>query len=116
MPLSQPRRGGPTTFRTPAYAMGTTYRNETGRPLWVSVTARCKSNAAGDEAHINAYSESATPPWQLLAHAGVKEGEAAGDDIYGCITFLVLPDDYYKVMSGVTASGAVILVDWVEWF
>lgn len=89
---------------TGSRALGTIYRNTTGKTMMVTVTAY----AAGATGQWTAFTDSSTPPTTevCLGNATViSEGFP--------ITFMVLNNNYYKVS---VTGGSATLVDWVEWY
>lgn len=81
---------------------GAIYQNQTGRPLFVSVSARDATSGRVFQAWIGASS----PPSTLACQTTTASTNA------GCITFVVQPGHYYKVMF---TAGALIVVAWIEW-
>jgi hypothetical protein len=93
--VANPWFGTPTTSR----AMGTVYQNLTGNPLYIVVTG---SGPAGT--NIQAVTDNSSSPTTVVA-----EGSSAYSSGIGLVPFIVLNNNYYKVVSTCT------LVYWAEW-
>lgn len=80
---------------------GTVYQNTSTKPMLVSV--RSGSDA---QSVLSAKTDAATPPTVEVAAFGLGAG------IGGNLTFLVLPNHYYKVSHN---AGTPTLYVWNEW-
>jgi hypothetical protein len=87
---------------TASRSLGTVFQNTTGYPIWVSVTA---SQVKGHL--LQCLTDSANPPTTLVA-------ENFSEPIYGVasVSFIVLPNNFYRVMYDV---GGGTLGLWLEW-
>lgn len=79
-------------------ALGIVYQNLAGKPMFVTVSV----SAGG--ANFSAFTDGNPAPTTLVATDGAP---APGSN--SCLTFIVLPGNYYKV------TGAVTLACWTEW-
>lgn len=103
----QSSAAGPTTQRDvkTSRALGTVYRNTTGKVMFVNATAYMAVQTA-----LNAYTDSNPQP-QTLVYLHTATGAGAGH--YVTASFYVLPGNYYQVIPN---SGSGTLVMWVEWY
>jgi hypothetical protein len=92
--------GNLTSFRT----TGTVYQNTTGFPLYVAVDIFGSGVANVVVAGLS--DSTASPATQV---AGLITSNTVGS--HGCITFIVMPGNFYKV----TVSASSGLNTWVEW-
>jgi len=105
--VNNPSVARPLTKRFPSRVLGTIYRNTTGYPLYVAVA--CSSNVIGVNIFLAVSDASATPTTQVAEYyqdATVASG-------VGTLSFIVLPNDYYKVYI-ILGGGNV--GSWVEWY
>lgn len=90
-------------------ALDVAYRNLTGHPLYITITV--SSQAAGGN-----YCQVRTDSTGVLATADTIRAVFSADGTLSItslpMSFIVLPGDYYKV---VTVTGTVVLLFWVEW-
>jgi hypothetical protein len=83
-------------------ALGTVYKNETGKPMFVTVGA--SSSSAGST--LWAYSDSNASPTTVVACQGLPAAS-----LVQTVSFVVLPGNYYKVGSASLSFGF-----WTEWY
>jgi hypothetical protein len=93
--------GGVTTQTQPTRALGTTYQNTTGKPLFITVHVRLQSNGSA-----TFFTDAAPTP---TTNVGFVWSVTA--DVTHSISFWVLPGNYYRSTSG----GTVTLGTWTEW-
>jgi len=96
------------TDATGARVLGTQYRNTTGSPLFVTVSAQV--NGAERGVSITAYSDDSDPAVDVVARASMDTSTGEVDN--ASLTFVVPNNNYYKVVN---ADGDALLVAWVEW-
>lgn len=99
---------GPTTQNnvTASRASGTVYQNTSGKPMFVTVVAAVNTGFS-----VAAYSDSSTAPTQqVAANTGANNGAAR------ILSFIVLPNNYYKVLNVDSPGSALIFSSWVEWY
>jgi hypothetical protein len=82
------------------------YQNTTGKTMMVTVSAY---NSGGAQAQWIAYSDNASSPTTIVVQA---IGLTATAQIVP-MTFLVLPNNYYKVTA---VNNPVTLANWTEWY
>ncbi|MBU4373910.1 MAG: hypothetical protein KJ714_05610 [Euryarchaeota archaeon] len=78
------------------------YRNTTGKPMWVNAMFAFSAKST-----IIAYSDEKSDPTTVVA---LHTMEAY---TYGGVSFIVLPNNYYKVVLG---AGGVGTIQWLEWY
>jgi hypothetical protein len=95
--------GGVTTQNivTGSRAIGTVYRNTTGKPMFVNMICSC-ANSTG----AGAYTDAAASPTTFVG--GVVNASATPVNL--TVSFWVLPMNYYKITGSGTNNG------WVEWY
>jgi hypothetical protein len=106
-PISGGGGGGPTVqnVATGAASLSTIYRNGTGKPMWVSVSLSLPAGTSG-----SAYTDANSNPTTVVGY----ESAPLGNSTYGALTFVVLPNNYYRVLgNGVPAPT---ITGWVEWY
>lgn len=82
-------------------AVGTTYRNETGKPIMVAVCVQ-----VNEAANAYAYVETATPPTIAVSQFEAVSSNANVDDFRFTHTFIVPDDHYYRVVTGTLRTWA----------
>jgi hypothetical protein len=95
--------GAITNFSKPSRALGTTYQNTTGKPMFVTVTMQCL-NSTGS----SAYCDTANPPTTRVAATSTG---GSGASTWTPMSFWVLPGYFYLAQN----NGGT-LVDWTEWW
>lgn len=107
--VSNPSYGKITnqTDVTATRALGVTYQNLTGKPLYVSVSVG--SGALTDNSIVYR-SDAVTPPNTSLS---LYRQLAGATNQNGASTFIVLPGNYYQA---VVLSGSFTLLAWIEWY
>lgn len=94
----------------PAYTLGTTYQNTTGKVIIVTVSAYNTASGTSTRSLV-AYCENDATPDVTVADAVLDGINLAADhDLYQNVTFVVPLTWYYKV-SGTN----VTLSSWTEW-
>lgn len=98
--------GGPTvqSVVTGSRAMGGTYQNTTGKPLYVNVGLSVGTSGFG-WVYCDA---SPSPGTQVGRFNGI-----AGASFYFNVFFIVLPNYYYRVFD---QNSATTILDWVEYY
>lgn len=98
---------------TGSRAFATVYQNTNVTPMFVTVT--CSLQCIGvNIASAEAFSDSSNPPTTAIT-AMANDAQPSGilvSSITSSMTFVVLPNNFYKVVSANTAS----IFAWVEWF
>ena len=89
---------------------GTAYQNTSGRPLIVAICCYNNSVAAGVYGFDVDCDANATPS-TMVGH-WKYEGDPSGTWVAGTVTFVVLPNYYYKVDK---LDTNVALDSWIEW-
>lgn len=105
--------GGITTQNvvTGSRAFGTSYRNTTGKTMFVVVAASQPSNGGS----IYPKTDSLTSPITVVGKFCMDAGASPANSI----SFFVLPNNYYKVDTGSACVGATTpptLTYWTEWY
>jgi hypothetical protein len=88
---------------TASRVIGTAYQNTSGKVMFVSVSI---SLAAATQL-ISAYTDSSNPPITLIC-----EFDTIAGGYHESLFFIVLPNNYYKV---ITTGGAPVVGAWIEW-
>jgi hypothetical protein len=95
--------GGPTSIANPGRAINAVYQNTSGKVLYVAVGCSIPASSS-----IAALVGGSSPPGSVVA---IVDKAAAGGG-YATVFFIVLPNQYYEVQSGGSASS---IFSWTEW-
>ena len=87
----------------PSRAIGSIYHNTGNSPIFVTVSVALSATSTAE-----ALTDSASNPTTIVSYA--SQGFSSTTD--QVITFIVLPNNYYKVIN---TSGTVTLLYWTEW-
>lgn len=110
--VSNPGKSGGGTYAGPTHqnnvtgsrVLNTVYQNTTGLPMWVYVTGNGGSGAA---ISLEGLTDSSNPP---TTDVGYVYGAVNNSNAQ--ISFLVLPGNYYKVLTGLSSTLTV----WIEYY
>lgn len=89
------------------------YQNNTGRPIFVSVSVNCVGTA-GTTAVIRAHVEKVSPPTISVAETGLFNNPSAVD-LIGHISFIVPEGFFYSVDADASGGSLVGLNHWIEY-
>jgi hypothetical protein len=98
----------------------TVYQNTKDFILIVQINVQCDIDDLSDAGNslVTVHCGSATPPTDQVGIIGITHNSGTTGTFYAglSITFVVLPDYYYKATaSNVVGGGAPTLLDWFEW-
>jgi len=98
---------------------GTVYQNSTKiRFVSITILSNIPINSTNANAFIEILSDVSTPPTTVrgdLGFASVTTPATVTEQAYFTISFMVLPNHYYKVTSTTSGSATVGKVEWHEW-
>ncbi len=106
---------------------GTIYQNTKDHLLYVSVNVdiQIDENGGGDivgQGQVQFDCEGATPPTirigELELQVDFNPGAFIGTDNIDhrlAFFFVVVPTFYYRATSAIAGTGAIVLLDWIEW-
>lgn len=102
-----------TTQTKSTNVFGTVYQNPVnGKPRLVVVSLQM-SVTSGNSSTVQALSDYSNPPVTVVSEVSISFTIAGiSDTLIMCLTFMVLPAAYYKLVQSV---GASITVSWTEW-
>ena len=102
----QTKASGPTTQDSlrPSRALGTIYRNPTGKPMFVNVGVRINVI----NGYIQVFTDSLNPP---ATEVGLFQ--TYGVNTMGEVFFIVLPNNYYMIAN---PNGIATILHWIEWY
>jgi hypothetical protein len=103
VPISSSGIGTQNT--NPGTGLGNVYQNTTGKPVFHTVTVSMNSTSTP----LIAYTDSSTSPTTVVA--SITNQSSTYSNM--CLSFWVLPGNYYKVALGV-AGGT--LQYWTQWY
>lgn len=100
------------TQAQPARVIGTNYQNTPGKIRIVSVSLDMDAGNASN-AYASALVGATSPPATTVIGVGTQTN--LGNTERHAMTFIVLPNYYYKVKKTVSGTATVTLGDWTEW-
>ena len=89
---------------TGSRAIGSVYRNTTGKTMMVTVSFDSASSSSG-----TAVTDSSSSPSTVVAYVAT----ASGINVIFPMTFLVLNGNYYEIVQN---TGTLLLTYWTEWY
>jgi hypothetical protein len=93
---------------TASRALNTTYTNNTGKTMWVTISVTCRTPVIGDAAFVTFQ----TPVATAIALTGFNGGVMA-ETIF-VVSGEVKPGETYRVVPTIIDTGVVNLIYWRE--
>lgn len=97
---------------TTSRAIDTTYINTTGKTLFVCVSILCYTPVADDKATFKVRFDGTTDLW--LAGNGINGITSIIGECLHAATFVVKPNQEYKILPIVVGTGVMTLKSWTE--
>lgn len=107
----------PASYSNPSgtRVLDTVYQNTSGKMRLITITVYCFNANTGGAAELIVYSSSANPPLTCIGGIGAMNSGAGKVDAKFAITFMVLPNNYYKATTNVDTGCSVGFIYWTEW-